>query len=81
MPIYEFVCEPCDKVFEVLFRSSTEKRKVTCPDCGKNKVRKKLSVFGTKIAGNAGDPGSYKSSAGGGGCGTCSSSSCSGCHH
>ena len=44
MPIYEFVCEPCDKVFEVLFRSSTEKRKVTCPDCGKNSVYMKLGV-------------------------------------
>ncbi|MCU0722721.1 MAG: zinc ribbon domain-containing protein [Planctomycetes bacterium] len=78
MPIYEFVCEPCDKVFEVLFRSMDERKKVTCPDCGGDKVRKKLSVFGTKIAGAGG---SFKSSVGGGGgCGTCSSSSCSGCH-
>ena len=81
MPIYEFVCEPCNKVFEVLFRSSTEKQKVTCPTCGGVKIRKKLSTFGAKVCGDGGGPGTFKSSVGGGGsCGSCSSSSCSGCH-
>ena len=39
------------KVFEVLFRSSTEKKKVTCPDCGGRDVAKKFSLFGTRTAG------------------------------
>ncbi|MHC4777619.1 MAG: FmdB family zinc ribbon protein [Planctomycetota bacterium] len=76
MPLYEFVCTPCDKVFEVLFLSSNEKKKVTCPDCGGRNVAKKFSLFGTRTAGESG---SFKGSTGGDGCGTCSSASCSSC--
>ena len=76
MPLYEFVCKPCDEVFEVLFKSSTEKKKIVCPKCGGDEVSKKFSLFGTRTAG---DPGSFRSSTGGGGCGTCAASSCSGC--
>ena len=76
MPIYEFVCRPCDEVFEVLFRSFAEKKKVTCPSCGGDDVAKKISVFGTRTAAEAG---SFSSSAGGSGCGSCSASSCKGC--
>jgi putative FmdB family regulatory protein len=76
MPLYEFVCKPCDKVFEVLFRSSTEKKRITCPDCGGRDVSKKFSSFGMRTAGESG---SFKGSTGGGGCGTCSATSCSSC--
>lgn len=76
MPIYEFRCAPCDSVFEVLFRSPTEKKRVTCPHCGGRDVAKKFSVFGTRTAG---EPGSFRGSSGGGGCGGCTASSCKGC--
>ncbi|MHC5038457.1 MAG: FmdB family zinc ribbon protein [Planctomycetota bacterium] len=76
MPLYEFVCHPCDLVFEVLFRSSTEKKKITCPQCGTDDVSKKFSLFGTRTAGK---PGSFKGSSGGGGCSSCSASSCKSC--
>lgn len=76
MPLYEFVCKPCDLVFEELFKSASEKRRIRCPKCGGEDVGKKLSLFGTRTAGESG---SFRGSAGGGGCGTCSASSCAGC--
>lgn len=44
MPIYEFACEQCGKVFErLVFGSGTEA--VTCPACGSDQTRKQFSVF------------------------------------
>lgn len=76
MPIYEFICKPCDHVFEELFASSTEKRKVLCPRCGGRDVARKFSVFGTR---SGGDGGGFSGSVGSGGCGSCTKSSCAGC--
>jgi len=66
MPIYEFRCNTCEEVFEVLFFSISEKREVLCPKCNSDQVEKLMSVFG-------GSYGSTSSSS----CSTCSSSSCS----
>jgi putative FmdB family regulatory protein len=49
MPIYEFRCKNCKKVFEVLFRSSDEILKVCCPGCRSEKTEKLLSVFGSRV--------------------------------
>lgn len=49
MPIFEFRCKDCGKVFEVLFKSSDEKLKVTCPACKSAKSEKMLSVFSGKV--------------------------------
>jgi putative FmdB family regulatory protein len=49
MPIYEFRCRNCKKVFEVLFRSRDEKLKVSCPGCRSEKTEKLLSVFGSRV--------------------------------
>jgi putative FmdB family regulatory protein len=73
MPIFEFVCKKCSKKFDVLFRSSTEKKKVQCKHCGSEKVEKQFSLFGTNER--------PRSSAGSGKCGSCAKSSCAGCHH
>ena len=67
MPIYEFLCRPCGEVFEVLFRSPFEKRKVRCPKCGGDEVGRVFSTFSTGGGG------------GGGGCASCTASSCKGC--
>jgi len=42
MPIYEFKCRECDKVSEVLFRS-TDGRAARCPDCGSENMEKLIS--------------------------------------
>ncbi|MBN1664145.1 MAG: zinc ribbon domain-containing protein [Deltaproteobacteria bacterium] len=70
MPIYEYKCDKCKKVFEVLFISMNEVREVFCPECKSKKTHKLMSMFGgrvgdTPLAGSSSD------------CGTCNSTSCS----
>lgn len=43
MPIYEYVCDACEKSFEALVSSS--KVKSSCPHCGSKKVTKQFSSF------------------------------------
>lgn len=42
MPIYEYHCEPCQREFELLVRSSSETPR--CPSCGSDQVGKLFSV-------------------------------------
>ncbi len=51
MPIFEFVCNECDKVFEDLVLSLSRIDEVVCPSCGSAKVKKKMSTFSSKSAG------------------------------
>ncbi|MEN3044204.1 MAG: zinc ribbon domain-containing protein [Candidatus Hydrothermales bacterium] len=39
MPIFEFLCEKCDKVFEELVLPS-ENEPERCPECGEKSLRK-----------------------------------------
>jgi putative FmdB family regulatory protein len=55
MPIYEFHCNECQSDSEVLVRSSDWKG-TPCPHCGSRKLSKKLSVFSSSIAAEAGCP-------------------------
>ena len=45
MPIYEFRCKKCKKVFESLILSPKEEKNVTCPKCGLKTTDKVMSVF------------------------------------
>jgi len=45
MPIYEFRCQNCDKVFEFLCMKSDGEDKVICPSCGCENSEKLLSAF------------------------------------
>ncbi|MDR2200200.1 MAG: zinc ribbon domain-containing protein [Deltaproteobacteria bacterium] len=72
MPIYEFKCLGCGRVYEELvFKSSQE---IRCPGCGSEKSEKLLSSFRSRTGGDGGD-----FSAGGSSCGGCTASSCAGC--
>jgi putative FmdB family regulatory protein len=42
MPLYEYQCEPCDRIFETLIRGSGDVAR--CPGCGSIEVIKLLSV-------------------------------------
>ena len=68
MPIYEFKCQKCGNVFELLFRSSQEKLEVSCPVCKSKKTDKLMSVFG----GKGGKDSNTSSSS----CSSCASTSC-----
>jgi putative FmdB family regulatory protein len=61
MPIYEFKCKKCKKIFETLIFSPAEEKKLSCPECGSKNNEKLMSVFaGSKS-----------------GCSSCASTSCS----
>jgi putative FmdB family regulatory protein len=60
MPLYEFQCADCQDDFEELVRSAAAVAEVKCPQCGSQHVRRKLSVFASKVSG--GGP-SYSASA------------------
>ncbi len=68
MPIYEFTCNKCKKDFELLVFGKNE---ITCPHCGTEDIRKKLSLFGLGGIENPVQSG--------GSCSGCAKSSCSSC--
>jgi putative FmdB family regulatory protein len=77
MPLYEYQCRKCGRIFEELVLGSGEK--IECPDCSSLETRKLLSScrakFGTSDSlGQASAPGMS-----GGGCSGCSGGSCSTC--
>lgn len=50
MPIYEFDCNNCGGSFDKLVRSMSAVTTVTCPSCDSGQVKKKLSLFSSKMA-------------------------------
>ena len=46
MPIYEYICNPCNKRVNLFFRSYDEASKNTavCPDCDNSDLRRLISV-------------------------------------
>ncbi|GAB4370855.1 MAG: hypothetical protein Kow00128_18250 [Deltaproteobacteria bacterium] len=63
MPLYEYRCGKCDRVFEAYKRSSEDSERERCPACGEVSSRLGISLF---RAGSAGEC----SSAGGSSCGS-----------
>ena len=55
MPIYEFHCAKCGRDSEVLVRS-TKWEGTPCPQCGSDKLSKKLSVFASSATGGSEGP-------------------------
>jgi putative FmdB family regulatory protein len=47
MPIYEFRCRACDRVFEAIRPLGDRGVDLTCPACGAREPDKILSVFAT----------------------------------
>lgn len=45
MPIYEFACPQCRKIFSFLSKRVNPKRKPVCPKCGNKKMTKEVSRF------------------------------------
>ncbi len=53
MPIYEYQCSGCGKINEFLVKSARS-TKLTCPDCGSKKLKKRFSSFAVGVS-QAGD--------------------------
>ncbi|MEA1868176.1 MAG: zinc ribbon domain-containing protein [Thermodesulfobacteriota bacterium] len=45
MPIYEYTCKKCNRIFESLVLSSRDIKEIHCPECGSGEVEKMLSSF------------------------------------
>lgn len=51
MPTYEFICESCEKSFEVtLTLAERADAKVRCPSCDGEKVSPQMTVFTAKTS-------------------------------
>ena len=44
MPIYEFRCTGCGRIFEMIFKSSDDQVDLACPDCNSAEVERVVSV-------------------------------------
>ncbi|MBI1940831.1 MAG: zinc ribbon domain-containing protein [Acidobacteria bacterium] len=49
MPIFEYTCKKCGKVFEKLVMRQVE-RPQPCPHCGSKKVERQFSTFSATIS-------------------------------
>lgn len=54
MPIYEFECSECGKLFEELVFNLTKIDSVNCPSCESNDVRKRISLMAATTRSNGG---------------------------
>ena len=45
MPVYEFYCSDCHKIFSFLSQTVNTKKTPKCPDCGTKKMERKVSMF------------------------------------
>ena len=74
MPIFEYHCAKCRRVFEALV-SLEKEGAVRCPRCGGCKIKKLFSTFafGSSRIKSSGSSSGHS-------CGSCSSHSCSTCH-
>lgn len=46
MPVYEYKCLTCEKIFDALRKMDEMDQKISCPHCGNNETKRQLSVFG-----------------------------------
>ncbi|HXV76601.1 MAG TPA: zinc ribbon domain-containing protein [Candidatus Polarisedimenticolaceae bacterium] len=54
MPIYEFYCVDCHRVFSFLSRRVRPRRRPDCPDCGRKRIERRASAFA--VAGGRAEP-------------------------
>jgi putative FmdB family regulatory protein len=67
MPIYEYECKKCGKIFELYQRLSDKGDDIKCPVCGEEKPSKRVSSFSNCGSGGYSSGVSGSGSCGGGG--------------
>ncbi|MDA8018912.1 MAG: zinc ribbon domain-containing protein [Thermoanaerobaculia bacterium] len=45
MPLYEYRCQECGELFEILQTVDADARGVRCPACGTQRAKRQLSTF------------------------------------
>ena len=53
MPIYEYECKECEKVFETIRPMSQADEPIPCAVCGAKHTRRKLSLFFAESGGRS----------------------------
>ena len=73
MPIYEYVCNDCEKTFETIRPMSDADIEIPCAICGGRHTKRKISLFFAESGGSAVSGMSEFSceSCGGGNCAQC----------
>ncbi len=65
MPIYEYACAPCGKMFEELVIRRSDEAEVRCPACGSAEVARRMSrPAAVGGSGGGGGPTPFSSSCG-----------------
>jgi len=54
VPMYEYRCPACERVFEELIRNRQDELEVACPECGTPDVHRVLSGFAVGSGGGSG---------------------------
>jgi len=75
MPIYEFKCRHCGRVFEELCRMGSNGAGMRCPGCKGKRVQRLMSRFAARSSSRSGE----SAPVGGSKCAGCSSGSCATC--
>jgi len=75
MPIYEYVCQECERVFETIRPMSESDAPIPCAMCGGEHTRRKISIFYAESGGKAVSGMSEPA------CGSCGGGDCSHCGH
>jgi putative FmdB family regulatory protein len=57
MPIYEYACDKCDKVFEQLIVRKCDEAEIECPSCQSQDVHRVLSRTAAGTKSGSGAPG------------------------
>lgn len=76
MPIYEYKCQDCQTIFELLLRRSARDEATSCPACGGADAERMMSSFVGRIASGKN---TSRMIAGSSSCSSCQASSCAGC--
>ncbi len=67
MPIYEYRCRKCEKVFEVIQKVDEGGENLSCPSCGEKKPEKVMSCCSSFLKGSESAPATPSTSSCGGG--------------
>ncbi len=61
MPIYEYRCTECGKVFSRLQRMGASAEGISCPACGSSRVERMVSSFASSSSGSSAGAGASTS--------------------
>lgn len=59
MPLYEYRCRRCGKIFEMLRRMQDADRELECPECRSEEIERLLSKFATGGCGTSAGAGRF----------------------